>query len=83
MRQLVAMRALYAKFTQKPNLRQKLLDTGDSYLVECAYSDTTWACGIRLSDVKRYDTSNWRGTNILGFTLMEVREKIRSNNINS
>lgn len=81
MRQLVAMRALYAKFTQNPELRQKLLDTGDAYLVECAYSDTTWACGIRLSDDKRHDISNWRGTNILGFALMEVRERIRSNNI--
>lgn len=40
-------------------------------------------CGIRLSDEKRHDISNWRGTNILGFALMVVREKIRSSNKNS
>lgn len=73
MRQLVALRGLYAKFDQNPALKQKLLGTGDSWLVECAHWDTTWACGIRLNDPDRYDTQNWRGSNILGFALMEVR----------
>ena len=78
MRQMVAFRGLMAKFTQNDDLRQKLLDTGDACLVECAKSDTIWACGIHLNDDRRFDASNWTGSNILGFALMEVREKLKS-----
>ena len=76
-RQMVAYRALMAKFSQNEVLRQQLLDTGDAYLVECAGSDKIWACGIRLDDDRRFDASNWKGSNILGFALMEVREKLK------
>ena len=76
MRQLVAYQGLMAKFSQNPDLKQKLLDTGDAWLVECAGSDRVWACGIRLYDDKRFDASNWTGDNILGFTLMEVRREL-------
>lgn len=74
---MVAFRALMAKFTQNEGLRQQLLDTGDAVLVECAGSDKVWACGVRLNDEKRFDASNWKGDNILGFALMEVREKLK------
>ena len=77
MRQMVVLRGLMAKFSQNEDLKQKLLDTGDAYLVECAGSDKIWACGIRLNDDKRFDASNWTGDNILGFALMEVREMLR------
>lgn len=74
---MVAFRGLMAKFTQNDDLRQQLLDTGDAYLVECAKSDIIWACGIPLWDDKRFNARNWKGNNILGFTLMEVRERLR------
>ena len=77
MRQMVVFRGLMAKFGQNEDLKQKLLETGDAWLVECAGSDKIWACGIRLSDDKRFDASNWTGDNILGFALMEVREKLK------
>ena len=77
MRQMVVLRGLMAKFSQNEDLKQKLLDTGDAYFVECAGSDKIWACGIRLNDDKRFDASNWTGDNILGFALMEVREMLR------
>jgi ribA/ribD-fused uncharacterized protein len=75
-RQMAAFRALMAKFSQNENLKQKLLNTGDAYLVECAGSDKVWACGIRLGDDRRFDAANWDGSNILGFTLMEVRNRL-------
>lgn len=78
MRQLAAMRGLMAKFSQNTGLKQKLLDTGDVYLVECAKSDKVWACGVSLNDDQRCDTANWTGQNILGFALMEVREIIKN-----
>ncbi len=77
MRQIIAIQGLLAKFSQNEDLKKKLLDTEDAWLVECAYSDTTWACGIRLTDEARFDTANWRGQNLLGFALMEVRRILR------
>ena len=72
-RQPVAMRALAAKFGQNEELGRALSATGNAYLVECAGSDRIWACGLRLDDPARRDIRNWKGTNILGFALMEVR----------
>lgn len=76
-KQLYMFRALLAKFTQNPVMKAQLLDTGDAYLVECAFTDRIWACGVRLTDPRRLDISRWRGQNLLGFALMEVRETIR------
>ena len=78
MRQAAAIRGLLAKFTQNEDLKKQLLDTGDAVLVECAYSDKIWACGIGLDNDDRFYTDKWRGQNILGFALMEVRSIIRN-----
>ena len=49
----------------------------EASLRECARMDKVWACGIRLTDDRRFDASNWDGENILGFALMEVRNTLR------
>ena len=76
-RQLIAVRGLLAKFSQNKELQDKLIETKESYLVECAHSDTIWACGKRLNEPYRLDASKWNGQNILGFSLMEVRDKLQ------
>lgn len=58
-------------------MRRRLLETGDAWLVECAKGDKIWACGRRLTDDRRLSVSEWDGTNILGFALMEVRERLK------
>lgn len=78
MRQAVAIRGLLAKFSQNSDLKARLLQTGDAVLAECAHSDVTWACGIRLTDHRRFDANMWRGENILGFALIEVRNQLKS-----
>ena len=78
LRQVVTMRGLYAKFSQNEELKKKLLDTDEAFLVECAYSDLNWACGWRLTDPQRKDLSKWRGKNLLGIALMEVREQLQN-----
>ena len=78
MRQSVATVSLLEKFRQNEELRYKLLDTGDAYLVECAHQDKAWSCGRGLDEEERFDVSLWKGSNILGFALMEVRNMIRS-----
>lgn len=77
MKQLIAYRGIMAKFSQNDDLKKQLLATGDAYLVECAFTDKIWACGIRLNENERFDISKWKGQNILGFTLMEVRAALR------
>lgn len=77
-RQAIAMRGLLAKFSQNADLKEQLLNTKDAYLVECAHSDKIWACGIRLNESERFDTSKWVGQNILGFALMEVRRMLQN-----
>lgn len=78
LKQAIAFRGLMAKFSQNEELKKQLLDTGDVYLVECAHSDVIWACGIWVNEKERFDISKWRGQNILGFTLMEVRDALRN-----
>jgi len=73
LRQLIAVRGLLAKFSQNEDLREKLLETRNAYLVECARTDTVWACGKSLTDPDRRYANKWTGQNILGFSLMEVR----------
>jgi ribA/ribD-fused uncharacterized protein len=57
---------IYAKFTQTPILKEKLLATGDSILVEKSKMDSFWGCG-----------KNGKGQNTLGLLLMELREKLK------
>ena len=78
LKQVIAFRGLMAKFSQNEDLKKQLFATGDAYLVECAHSDVIWACGIRVNEKERFDISKWRGQNLLGFTLMEVRAALRN-----
>lgn len=62
----------YAKFTQDPNLKAKLLATGDQELVEGNYHrDSYWG--------KAYiqKTKSFEGKNRLGIILMKLREELR------
>ena len=76
-RQLVLYRGLWLKFSQNEELRQKLIDTGNDMLVECARNDKIFACGISMKDPMRFDMSKWSGKNLLGFALMDLREQLK------
>lgn len=67
----------YAKFTQNRDLRDYLLSTGDAVLVEASPLDVIWGIGLSESNGKARDPRVWRGRNLLGFALMEVRDEIR------
>lgn len=67
----------YAKFTQNENLRNFILSTGDAVLVEASPYDRIWGVGISANDSGIYNTKYWRGSNLLGFSLMQVRDEIR------
>ena len=76
-RQIVVFKGLYAKFMQNPDLQKCLLETGDMLLAECAVRDRIWGIGLSMNDPDRSERSKWRGENLLGYTLMMVREEIR------
>ena len=77
MRQVVAFRALKAKYSQNVILRERLLATGDAVLAECAIKDRTWGIGLGMHAPARLCPSKWPGRNLLGYTLMMVRDQLR------
>ena len=73
----VMVNAVYAKFDQNKDLKAILLSTGDKTLVEASPVDIIWGIGLHWDDDKVLDESQWRGMNLLGKALMEVREILR------
>ena len=70
-----------AKFTQNPELRAKLLATGDKILVEASPLDVIWGIGLEASDKRALNQTEWLGTNWLGEALMRVRSNIKNLNL--
>lgn len=77
MRQPVVCRGLLQKFLQNDELKEKLLETGDKILAECAVQDRIWGIGLSMKDEKRFDISKWQGENLLGFSLCFVRSILK------
>ena len=77
LRQIIIYEGLIEKFIQNDTLREKLLETQDAILAECAVKDCIWGIGLSMTDDNRFEMSKWRGQNLLGFSLMMVREKIK------
>jgi ribA/ribD-fused uncharacterized protein len=67
-----------AKFRQHPALASFLLSTGGDVLVEASPLDTIWGIGLAHDSVDARSPERWRGLNLLGFALMEVRAALRT-----
>ncbi|GAA2917255.1 NADAR family protein [Streptomyces violaceus] len=65
------------KFAAHPELREFLLNTGESVLVEASPVDRVWGIGLAADDEAASDPERWRGPNLLGFALMAARERLR------
>ena len=50
-------------------------------LVEASPVDRIWGIGMVASNEKAENPLLWRGQNLLGFALMEVRDKLTKNEI--
>ena len=66
------------KFRQ-PNLADFLLATGDKILVEASPTDRIWGIGMEATHPSAPFVHAWRGENLLGFALMEVRDDLLAN----
>ena len=72
--------ALYLKFTQNEELKTGLLLTGDKELIEASPYDKIWGVGLGSNDKRLLNTNEWRGQNLLGQCLMDVRKAIKEGN---
>ena len=69
-------KGLTAKFQQNSDLLEFLMNTGDSCIAE-ASADKMFGIGLRLSDPKLWDKSNWIGKNKQGQALENVRAALQ------
>ena len=76
MRQIIVYEGLLAKFGQNEGLKEKLKETGDAVLAECAVKDRIWGIGLSMTDENRFRRDKWKGQNLLGYALMLARMKL-------
>ena len=74
----IVLNGNYYKFSQNKDMREYLLSTENKILVESSPLDTVWGIGLGKDNEKAHNPHTWRGSNLLGFALMEVRDEIRS-----
>ena len=67
----------FQKFLQNPELKDFLLRTGDKILVEASPRDRIWGIGMGRNNENAGNPAAWKGKNLLGFALMEVRDELR------
>jgi hypothetical protein len=72
----IVVRGNLAKFGQNPDLGGYLATTGDRVLVEASPVDRIWGIGLAEDDARAQNPELWRGLNLLGFALMEVRARL-------
>lgn len=69
----VVFRGNVAKFSQHPDLLERLGQTRGTTLVEASPQDAVWGIGLASSDSRAACRTTWRGTDRLGQVLTEVR----------
>lgn len=74
--QIVAYQGLISKFLQNETIAKPLLNTGNSLIGACMPSDCIWGIGLQIHDANARNMDAWKGQNLLGFTLMQVRNSI-------
>lgn len=72
----VVVEASLAKFGQNEELGGYLRSTGSKILVEASPKDAIWGIGLGANDPRATDPASWPGLNLLGFALMEARERL-------
>ncbi|MCP2266369.1 NADAR family protein [Promicromonospora thailandica] len=74
----IVVRGTVHKFASRDDLREYLLGTGTRVLVEASPRDRVWGIGMGARNEAADRPADWRGLNLLGFALMEARERLRA-----
>ncbi|MFF2484599.1 NADAR family protein [Paenibacillus sp. NPDC058071] len=72
----IVKRGNLAKFSQNPKLGEYLKLTKNRILVEASPRDRIWGIGMGQSNPDAENPVKWRGRNLLGFVLTEVRDEL-------
>lgn len=72
----IVVRGNEAKFKQNPELGEFLRNTNTQVLVEASPQDRIWGIGLERSAEGADNPRLWKGLNLLGFALMEVRNRL-------
>ena len=74
--EIIMETAVTAKFQQNVDLCQFLKQTGDTKLVEANRNDNFWGAGLSLHSKDIWDSSKWKGRNLLGKLLEKLRSSL-------
>lgn len=72
----IVVKGNLAKFSSTPALMQFLLNTKDRVLVEASPVDKIWGIGLAQDSPVIDMPTQWKGLNLLGYALMEVRARL-------
>ena len=50
--------------------------SGEKTIVEASPYDVIWGIGLRADDPRALEPAKWRGVNLLGQALMQVRDEL-------
>ena len=75
-RELIVEEGNFAKFDQNQQLKQSLLNTKGTILVEASPYDKIWGIGLKENDIKAQKEETWEGLNLLGKILTMIRERM-------
>lgn len=66
------------KFTQNLDLKELLVNTGDTYMIEAASRDSIWGIGLSEYEAKRIPPEQWPGLNLLGKVLDSLKAEFKT-----
>ena len=67
----------FHKFSQHSDVKEFLINTKEIILVEASPVDAIWGIGMASDHKDIQNPEKWRGLNLLGFALMEVRDELK------
>lgn len=65
------------KFKQNPYLLELMMETNDKFFVEASPYDDIWGIGLNERDARKVGPINWKGKNLLGCLMTEVKNELR------
>jgi ribA/ribD-fused uncharacterized protein len=77
----IVVKANLAKFSANSGFAEWLLATAPQVLVEASMWDKIWGIGMHAKAAGADDPKRWKGSNLLGFALMEVRDILSKNQL--
>lgn len=72
----IVVKGNFHKFNQNKSLKEFLLNTKNRILVEASPVDSIWGIGLDKEHEFASVPVKWKGLNLLGFALMEVRDML-------